>query len=538
MYEIGTFDSLNPFILKGVKAPAAESPFESMMVAAQDEPQSYYGLLAESVEIGAEREFARFRLREGARWQDGEPVTPEDVVFSYETLKEKGDPNYRVLFAPIERVEKTGPREVTFFFAEKSKREPPLIAAQMPVIPKHYYESRDFSRSTLEPPPGSGPYRVEQVDPGRSIVYERVKDYWGEKLPVNVGQNNFDRIRYDMYRDENVALEAFKTGSYTFRQEYIARNWATAYDHPALRDGRIVKRVLPHEIPQGMQGFIFNTRSSRLSDRRVREAIGLALDFEWLNRTMFYDAYTRNTSFFKNTPFEAKGVPEGAERELLTPFAQALPEALFIEEFHVPVTDGSGNARRNLVKAQNLLEEAGWVLRDGVRVNARTGERLTLEFMLHQPTMERVAAPMRKNLSKLGIETRIRRVDTSQYQKRVDDRDFDIISLWINRGVFFPGGEQRALWHSAQADVKGSNNLSGIKNPAVDAAIEKLSAAGSEDELEVAGRALDRVLLWEHVVIPHWHSAGYRIAYWNIYGMPEISPKYGMGLQTWWIKQP
>ncbi len=535
--ESGTFDSLNPFILKGVKAPAIAGLFESLMVQSLDEAEVYYGLVAESVDVAPDRSTAEFTLRAQAKWQDGQPITPEDVVYSYETLKEKGDPTYRILFAPITRVEKTGARTVRFTFAQKENREAPLIAAQLPILPKHYYADHDFEKTTLEPPLGSGPYRVGTVDPGRSITFERVKDYWGEKLAVNAGQNNFDSLRYDMYRDENVTLEALKAGEYDFRQEYIARNWATAYDSPAVKDGRLVKRVIPHDIPQGMQAFVFNTRQPRFADRRVREAIDLTLDFAWMNKTIFYSAYQRDESFFGNTPFAASGVPQGRELALLAPFREQLPPGLFSAPFQMPVTDGSGNARGNLIKAQKLLEEAGWVVKDGKRVNAQTGEKLTIEFMLHQPTMERVVGPMRRNLERLGIESAIRRVDDAQYQKRVDSRDFDVISIWINRGVFYPGNEQAAMWQSDQADIKGSNNLSGAKNPAVDAALAQLAKARDLETLTAAGRALDRVLLWEHYVIPHWRSQGFRIAYWDKFGMPQVTPKYSLGFQTWWMKQ-
>lgn len=534
--EIGSFDSLNPFILNGVKAPGLSGLFESLMVQSQDEPQSMYGLVAESAAVASDRSSVTFTLRKEARWHDGTPITADDVVFSFVTLKEKGDPIYRIMYTPIAACEKLDERTVKFTFSDTTNRELPMLAASMPILPKAYYAAHDFEKTTLTPPMGSGPYNIESVDPGRSIVYVRNKDYWGWKLPVNKGQYNFARIRYDMYRDENVALEALKAGEYDFRQEYIARNWATAYDAPAVKDGRIIKRAIPDQRPQGMQAFIFNTRKPMLSDRRVREAIGLTLDYEWVNKTIFYGAYVRNKSFFENTDFESKGVPEGKELELLKPFAGDLPPALFTTPFKNPVTDGSGNARESLLKAQALLEEAGWKVEDGKRVNAR-GEQMTIEFLLRQPTMERVIAPMRKNMERLGIASSIRMVDDSQYQKRTDDSDFDIVSLWINRGVFYPGNEQMALWHSSQADVKGSSNLAGVKNKVVDAMLEQLISAKDEESLKAAGRALDRVLLWEHYVIPHWHSSTFRVAYWDKFGIPPVAPKYNLGFQAWWIKE-
>lgn len=534
--ETGTFDNVNYYILKGVKAPGITLIFNSLMVPSQDEPQTMYGLIASSVDVAPDFSSAEFTIRKEAKFHDGSAITPDDVVFTFNTLRDKGDPTYKIMYAPIVKVEKTAENKVKFTFNDSKNRELPLMAASMPILSKAYYSKVDFEKTTLEAPLGSGPYKVESVEPGKNITYKRVENYWAKDLPVNKGQYNFDTIRYDMYRDENVTLEALKSGNYDFRREYIARNWATAYDTPAVKDGRIVKREIPDHTPQGMQAFIFNTRLPKFADRRVREAIELTLDYEWVNKTIFYGAYIRNKSFFENTDFESKGVPEGNELALLTPFKDGLPPALFKEAFANPVTDGSGNPRENLLKAQKLLEEAGWTVKDGKRVNAK-GEQLSLEFMLRQPTMERVAAPMRKNMERLGIASSIRMVDDAQYQKRTDEGDFDMVSIWYNRGIFFPGNEQMSYWHSSQADVKGSNNLAGLKNKAVDAALDALIKAKDEDSLKVAGRALDRVLLWEHVVIPNWHSGSYRVAYWDKFGMPETSPKYDMGFQTWWVKE-
>ena len=566
--EIGSFDNLNPFILKGVKAPGIGELFESLMVQSMDEPQAMYGLVAESIDVAADNGSATFVLRREARWHDGSAITPDDVVFSFETLKSKGDPSFRILYAAVKECVKTGERSVRFDFTDPKIRELPLIVAQMPILSKAYYATHDFEKTTLDAPMGSGPYTVEKVEQGRSVIYRRVKDYWGRNLPVTAGQYNFDAIRYDMYRDENVALEALKSGDYDFRREYIARNWATAYDAPAVKDGRIVKREIPDQTPQGMQAFIYNTRREAFADPRVREAIDLALDYEWVNKTIFYGAYQRNASFFENTEFQAKGVPEGKELGLLKPFActsssfgltegsrasggktagdpsvkpkdddnGCLPPALFTQGFQNPVTDGTGNNRDNLLKAQKLLEDAGWVIKDGKRVN-RYGEPMTIEFLLRQATMERVIGPMRKNLERLGIASSIRIVDDSQYQKRTDAYDFDIVSIWINRGVFFPGNEQIALWQSAQADIKGGNNLGGVKSKVVDALLDALTKAKNKEDLLAAGRALDRVLLWEHYVIPNWHSGVFRVAYWDKFGLPAVLPKYNLGFQAWWISK-
>lgn len=533
--ETGTFDNLNPFILKGVKAPGLADSFESLMVQSQDEPQTMYGLIAETINVAADNSYAEFTLRKEATWHDGMHITPDDVVFSFTTLKTKGDPTYKILYTPIASCEKTGEHGVRFTFTDKTNKEAPLIAASMPILSKAYYTTREFDKTTLEAPLGSGPYKVESVEQGRSITYKRVENYWGRNLGVMRGQYNFDTIRIDMYRDENVTLEALKAGAYDFRREYIARNWATAYDTPAIKDGRLIKREIPDQTPQGMQAFIYNTRKPYFADRRVRTAIGMALDYEWTNKTIFYGAYVRNGSYFENTEFQATGTPAGKELALLKPFEKDLPPELFTQEYKNPVTDGSGNARENLLKAQKLLEEAGWVIKNGKRVNAK-GEPLTIEFLLRQPTMERVIGPMRKNLERLGIASSIRNVDDSQYQKRTDEGDFDIVSIWINRGLFFPGNEQVALWHSSQANVKGSNNLGGVKSKVVDALLDALIKAKTKDDLLAAGRALDRVLLWENYVIPNWHSGSFRVAYWDKFDMPKVTPRYSLGFQTWWAK--
>lgn len=534
--ETGTFDNLNPFILKGVKAPGIGDLFESLMVQSMDEPQSMYGLVAESVSVAPDNAYVEFTMRKEAKWHDGTAITPDDVVFSFDTLKNKGDPSFKIIYTPVAKCEKTGERTVKFTFTDAKNRELPMIVSQMPLISKAYYSKHDFEKTTLEAPMGSGPYQVESVDQGRSIIYKRFDKYWAKDLPVMRGQYNFATVRIDMYRDENVTLEALKAGEYDFRQEYIARNWATAYDTPAVKDGRIIKREIKHEIPQGMQAFIFNTRKPKFADRRVREAVGLSLDYEWENKTIFYGAYVRNISYFENTGFQQKGLPQGKELELLKPFDKELPASLFTQEFKNPVTDGSGESRESLLKAQKLLEDAGWVIKNGKRVDSK-GEQLSVEFLLRQPTMERVIGPMRKNLERLGIASSIRNVDDSQYQKRTDEGDFDIVSIWINRGLFFPGNEQTALWHSSQAGVKGGNNLGGVKHKAVDSVLEALTNAKDKESLVAAGRALDRVLLWENFVIPHWHSNSFRVAYWDKFGIPTVTPKYNLGFQTWWLKK-
>ena len=533
----GSFDSVNPFIVKGVAAPGLTGYlYQSLMTGSYDEPQSVYALIATDVRIAPDRSYAEFTLNPKARWHDGVKISAADVVFSFETLKSKGHPAYRLLYKPIEKVEAIGEARVRFYFTDKEHRELPLIAATMPILPKHYYDAVAFDKTTLAPPLGSGPYRVTAVDAGRSITFERVKDYWAKDLPSQKGLYNFDTIRIDVYRDDVVALEGFKSGQFDFYEEYIARNWATAYDFPAVKDGRVIKTKVEHKIPRGMQGFLFNLRRDKFTDRRVRAAISLTMDFEWMNETLFYGAYERSHSFFQNTEFEAQGIPEGKELDLLKPFAALWPPGIDCEPFTMPKTNGSGYARSQLIAAQKLLEDAGWIMKDGVRVNEKTGEKLTVEFLMMQRTFERVIGIMRKNLKKLGIESSFRYVDASQYQKRLESRDFDMVSIWWNQGVFFPGTEQHSFWHSANADVPASQNLAGVKNPLVDALIDAILRADSIDTLRPAARALDRVLLWEHYVIPHWHIPAWRIAYWNKFGRPPLTPSYNLGLDSWWMK--
>ncbi len=531
-----TFDSLNPFILKGLAAPDIAKIYDTLMVASLDEPQTYYGLIADDVVIADDKKSVTFRLHSQARWHDGTPITPEDVIFTLDILKTKGHPAYQLRFKDIEKAEKTGARHVTFHFTTDSNRELPFIAAALPVLPKAFYEDKEFDKTTLDIPLSSGAYRVKSLDAGRSIVYERVEDYWAKDLPSKKGHDNFDSIRYDIYRDSTVALEGFKAHEYDMREEYIARNWARAYKFDAVKEGRVVIDETPHKIPRGMQAFIYNLRKDKFSDRRVREAIALTFDFQWMNRTLFYNAYARNDSFFQNTDFEAKELPSDAELALLEPYKADLPEAAFTDIYEPPVTDGSGFIRADLIRADKLLKEAGWIIKDGVRTHRDTGEILTIEFLARQRTMERLVAAMRRNLKTLGIDVTFRPVDDSQYQKRLQNFDFDVTVIWWNLGILFPGNEQTGFWHSSQVDVQGSQNLSGYHSPAVDMLLERITNAKSYEDLLTAGRALDRILLHEHIVIPHFSISHFRMAYWDIFGIPENRPAYGRGFETWWMK--
>lgn len=530
----GTFDSLNPFIIKGVGASGANMPFESLMTSAADEPFSMYGLLAESVELPEDRTWALFTLRREARWHDGKPVTPEDVVFSLETLRTQGEPNYRFYYAGIDKVEKAGERQVRFTFKPGDNRELPLIVGEMPILPAHYWQGRDFSATTLEAPLGSGPYRVGRFEPGRHIEYERVADYWGAELPVRKGQFNFDRVRYEYYRDSTVALQALKAGQYDFREENEARKWATGYaDWSAVGQGRAVIEELDNEVPAGMQAYGFNLRNSLFEDKRVRWAIAHAFDFEWANRNLFHGQYQRSESYWSNSELAATGLPSEAELAILDPLREQIPGEVFTAEYRAPSTEGDPSIRPNLRKAMALLEDAGWAVENGLLV--KDGLAFQFEILLAQPTFERVTLPFVRNLARLGITARVRTVDPTQYVNRVRAFDFDmIVSSWGQS--LSPGNEQAMYWTSESADQPGSRNFVGIKNPAVDQLVELVISAPDREQLVARTRALDRVLLWNHYVVPQWHIGYDRVAYWNKFGRPGITPMRGYQLFAWWSK--
>jgi microcin C transport system substrate-binding protein len=531
---IGTFDNLNPFILKGVPAAGIGNTFDTLTVASTDEPSSEYGLVAETMETPADRAWVAFTLRAAARFHDGSPMTVEDVMWTFDTLRTRGHPLYRSYYAQVARVEKIGPRTVKFTFKGGENRELPVIVGQLPVLSKAYWAGRDFAKTTLEAPLGSGPYRVESLEPGRSITYRRVKDYWAAALPVNVGRFNFDTIRYDYYRDRTVALEAFKAGGFDFRFEDSSKNWATAYDVPAVRDGRIRREAIPNEVPTGMQGFVYNTRRAVFSDPRVREALAAAFDFEWSNAHLFYGAYARTRSYFSNSELASRALPSEAELAVLAPFRGRVPAEVFTREYRPPSTE-PGGLRPTLVHALELLKQAGWVVRDLRLVNTQTGRPLTFEILLDDPNWERIALPFVKNLERLGVSARVRTVDSAQYEYRLKQFDFDM-TVTVFAQSLSPGNEQVDFWASASADTPGSRNLAGVRDPVVDRLIDLVIAAPDRPALVARTRALDRVLLWGHYVIPHWHITAFRVAYWNRFGRPAVSPKYDLGFDTWWIE--
>jgi len=529
----GTFDNLNPFILKGVAPQGIGATFETLLVTSADEPSSEYGLIAETVQTPADRSWVAFTLRAAARFHDGSPITVEDVVWTFQTLRTQGHPLYRSYYGAVAGVEQTGPRTVRFTFKIGDNRELPVIVGQLPVLSRAYWAGRDFTKTTLEAPLGSGPYRVESFEPGRSITYRRVSDHWAAGLPVNVGRHNFDTIRYDYYRDGTVALEAFKAGAYDFRAENSAKNWATAYDVPAVADGRIRKELIPNEVPTGMQGFVYNTRRTVFRDPRVRAALAAAFDFEWSNARLFYGAYTRTRSYFSNSELASRGLPGAAELAVLAPFRGRVPDEVFTREYRPPSTEPDG-LRPNLVRALQGLEQAGWVVRDMRLVHAETGQPLTFEILIDDPTWERITLPFVKNLERLGVTARVRTVDSAQYEYRVKQFDFDMTVAVFPQSLS-PGNEQVDYWASVTADTPGSRNLAGVRDPVVDRLIEQLIAAPDRAALVARTRALDRVLLWGHYVVPHWHITAYRVAYWDRFARPAVSPKYSLGFDTWWI---
>jgi microcin C transport system substrate-binding protein len=529
-----TFDSFNAFILKGDAAQGLGHLYDSLMARSYDEPDAVYGLVARSAELAPDKSSVVFRLRPEAKFADGSPVTAADVVFSFETLKEKGHPVYRVTLRNVTGAQALDPLTVKYTFTGTETRDLPLIVAGLAILPKAYYATREFDQTTLEPPLGSGPYRIGEFRQGTFVSYRRRDDYWAKDLNVNRGRHNFDELRYEYYRDRTAALESFKAGAFDLREEFTARDWATAYDVPAVKEGRMLRVTLPDQNPSGAQGYFLNTRRPKLADIRVRKALDYAFDFEWTNKNIFYGLYERTVSFFENSDMKAKGKPSAAELALLEPHRKSLPaEALADEPYRPPLSDGSGQDRRLLREAGRLLEEAGWKVKAGKRVNA-AGETLELEFLITDPTSERILTPYTKNLEALGIVATIRRIDPAQYERRRKSFDFDVIATRFSLRLT-PGAELRSFWGSESARTDGSANLAGIADPVVDALIGKVLEATSREELNTAARALDRVLRAGHYWVPHWFKAAHHVAYWDKFSRPPVKPRYERGIMdTWW----
>src|SRR6266851_565186 len=531
---IGTYDTLNPFVVKGVAAAGIGQVFDTLAVASQDEPGSEYGLIADSIDLAPDKLSVLYSLRKEARFQDGSPMTPADVVWTFNTLREKGHPMYRSYYGDVTEIASEGERGIRFRFKSAENRELPQILGEMPVLSKAYWSGRDFAKTTLEPPLGSGPYKVDSLDPGRSITYRRVADYWGANLPVNRGRQNVDVIRYDYYRDGTIALEAFKAGQYDIRRENSSKSWATGYDSPALRQGLIKKEVIPNQLPSGMQGFGYNLRRPIFQDPRVRQALAYAFDFEWSNKNLFYDSYARTRSYFDNSELAATGTPQGEELKTLEKYRGKIPDEVFTKEYNPPKYDGSGNIRDGLRAALALLKEAGWSFKNERLVDDKTGQPFAFEILLNDPQMERIVLPLAKNLERMGITARVRTVDVAQYEKRMETFDFDTAVVVFGQSLS-PGNEQREYWGSKSADEPGSRNLLGIKSEVIDELIEELIRSPDRASLVAHTRVLDRVLQYGYYVIPNFHLSAFWVAYWDKYRRPTISPKYGVGLDTWWV---
>lgn len=531
----GIFDSLNPFVIKGNPASGIGFVYETLLVSSDDEAFSMYGLLAETVTWPEDRSWVQFKLRKDAKWHDGKPVTADDVLFSFETLKTKGRPFYRFYYKAVQKAEKIDDRTVRFIFASGDNKELPLIMGQLPVLPKHFWDGKDFEKSGLEVPLGSGPYRVGKFEPGRFVTYERVKDYWGKDLPVNKGAYNFDTLRYDYYRDTTVAIEALKAGDYDFRVENNSKEWATAYKVPAVEKGLLKKELVDHEIGTGMQGFVFNTRRDTFKDPKVRQALAYLFDFEWSNKNLFYGQYTRTESYFSNSELASSGLPSKAELEILEPLKGKIPEEVFTKEYKAPKYDGSGNIRSGLKTALTILKSAGWTVKQRKLVNVK-GEQMKFEVLQNAsaPGFQRIILPFVKNMQRLGIDVKLRLVDASQFRERLDNFDFDMVVAGWGQSLS-PGNEQLEYWGTEAAGRKGSRNLVGIRDKAIDKLIDKLIAAPDREALITRTRALDRVLLWNHFVIPNWHIRSFRVLYWDKFGRPPKPPKYGLDFNGWWI---
>lgn len=530
-----TFNSLNSFILKGDGAAGMEQTFASLMVRAGDEPDAMYGLVARAVRISPDKLTYRFTLRPEARFHDGSKLTAHDAAFSINILKEKGHPIIRQQLRDMTGATAEDDATLVVTFAPKRGRDVPLYTAGLPIFSKAYYATKAFDESTLDIPLGSGPYKVGRFEPGRYIEYERVKDWWGKDLPVSRGAFNFDAVRFEFYRDRDVAFEGFTGRNYLYREEFTARIWNTRYNFPGVNDGRVKREILPDETPSGAQGWFINTRRPQFKDPRVREALTQAFDFEWTNKTIMYDAYARTHSPFQNSDMVAVGEPPPEELRLLEPFRGKVPDEVFGVPYLPPISDGSGQDRAMLRRASQLLQDAGCAIKDGKR-RLPSGDAFTIEFLNYEPSLQPHHAPYIKNLATLGIDASFRLVDPVQYRARVDDFDFDMTIQRFSMAST-PGDALRTFFSSQAAAIKGSQNLAGVADPALDALIERIVAADNRDELRIACRAFDRVFRSGRYWVPQWYSGSHRIAYWDVFAHPEKLPKYSGGVGTpdlWW----
>ncbi|MBL8844726.1 MAG: ABC transporter substrate-binding protein [Hyphomicrobium zavarzinii] len=528
-----TFDSFNAYILKGDAAQGMELVFDTLMARALDEPDAVYGLVASSADVAPDGLSVTFKLRPEAKFADGSPLTADDVVFSFDTIKAKGHPAFAIPLKDVVSAEALDPQTVRYTFQGQLIRDLPISVATLPILSKAYYTAHDFEKTTLEPPLGSGPYKIGEFKAGTYVTYVRREDYWGKDLPINRGQHNFDEVRYEYYRDRTLELENLLAGNFDFREEFTSKDWAGGYDKPAVKDGRVKLLTIPDERPSGAQGFFINTRRDKFKDVRVREALGLAFDFEWSNKNLFFGLYTRTGSYFENSDMKASGVPSPEELALLEPFRDKLPAAVFGEAVSPPVTDGSGNNREQLRRASKLLAEAGWTQTPQGLRNA-AGQPFSVEILIDSPSFERIVGPYLKNLKAIGIDATMRRVDAAQYERRLKDFDFDLTTQRYALRLT-PGIELKTFWGSDAAKTNGSFNLAGIADPVLDQLIDHIVTAKSRAELVTATRAADRVLRAGYYWVPQWYKGAHNLAFWNKFGWPEVKPRYERGaLDTWW----
>ena len=536
---LGSFDTFNPFLSKGDAAAGLSYlgnsyVWDSLTVQSLDEPFSEYGLIAERMNVAKDGGAVTFYLRKEAKFADGQPVTSEDVRYTFDTLKEKGRPFYDYYYGSITSAIVIDKHTIKFTFSEKTNRELPLIIGQLPILPKHYFENAGFDKADLKIPIGSGPYKIADFKAGKSVTYELRDDYWGKDLPVNRGQHNFQKITYEYFLDDTVSLEAFKGGTYDFRAENTAKNWATAYESPALKAGKIIQEEIKHNLPAGMQGMAFNIRKPIFQDRTLRHAMTLALDFEWSNQNLFYGQYTRTRSYFQNSEMAATGTPSDEELAILNKWRDKLPQEVFTKEYQPPKTNTAAGIRGNLRQAQQMLSAAGYTVKDNQLYNP-AGEPIKFEILLGSSAFERIVLPLTRNLKVLGITATVRTVDSNQYLERMRKFDYDMIVATFGQSNS-PGNEQRDFWSSAAASRNDSRNVIGIEDPIIDALVETLIQADNREELVTACRALDRVLQWNYYLIPNWHIDKFRVAYRNTLAHPATMPAYGLSLSTWWSR--
>lgn len=506
----GTFNNLNPFILKGINAAGLSYLYDSLMEESEDEISARYGLIAEGAKFSNDKTELSFKIRPQARWHDGMPITSDDVIFTFNKLITDGHPSYKMIYRDVKSVERLGSQGVKFIFKNNQNRDLPVLVASMQILPKHYFQKVDFNQTTLTPPLGSGPYKIKQLNPGKSITYQRDENYWAKNLGVNRGRYNFNQITYDYYRDTNVLIEAFKAGKYDLRLENVARNWANSYNIAAVTNGEIIKKEIIHNLPAPMQAFVFNLRREKFQSLELRKTMTYAFDFQWLRDHIFYGAYKRTESYFANSDFGYK-------------------------KFHLPKSDGEGMNRDNLIAAKILLEQAGYKISNGKLIDPKTGKQLEIEFLIDSESFQMITAPFVKNLAKLGIAAKVRFVEENQYQTRMNNYDFDVVVAVFGQSLI-PGNELFSYWHSSQKDIKGGQNISGLNDKKVDKLVEEILRSKSKRDLIILCQTLDRYMLENYYLIPQWHNNTYRILYRDIFAMPKITPKYSLAVDSWWLK--